>query len=580
MSRTSLFLGILSLGLGACVHTSPTPSAQESQSHDREPSAAEAFHSLVESFEESSFRFSPTYATATGVHTYDSKLEDRSSAAVEERIRELKSFQAKLKALDSNALNQDETIDAKALRSHIQSELYTLESLRPWEHNPMGFVSLPGAAIDSLMKRDFAPAKQRLEAVIARMQEIPKIYEHAKKQLKNPPKEHTELAIRMAEGSLTYFSQNVKDWAHEAAGHDPHALQQFQKVNARVLKASRDFARWLKQDLLPRSKGPYAIGQEAFLTLLRNDEMIDLPMEQLLAIGEQQLAKDTEAFIATAREIDPKKSPAAIMRQLSDEHPTREDLIPSVRRTLEESRQFLIDHQIITVPSEVRPTVAETPLFDRSGTFASMDTPGSQEKKATEAYYYVTPAESFWTAQHQDEHLRAYNPYVVSIINIHEAFPGHYLQFLYAPQYPTKVRKIVSANSNSEGWAHYTEQMMIEQGFGKGNPKYRLAQLQEALLRDCRFIVGIKLHTAGWTVEQGTRFFQERGFQEAANAREETLRGTYNPTYLYYTYGKIEIQKLRDEYLKKKGGSLRDFHDAFVRQGPLPLPLMREVLLR
>jgi uncharacterized protein (DUF885 family) len=188
--------------------------------------------------------------------------------------------------------------------------------------------------------------------------------------------------------------------------------------------------------------------------------------------------------------------------------------------------------------------------------------------------------EKDWDAKHKEEHLRLYNRYVVALIDIHEAYPGHYLQFLYAPRFPTKTRKLVHSGSNSEGWAHYAEQMMVDQGFGGGDPKIRMAQLQEALLRDCRYVVGVKLHTKGMTVEEGTKVFVEKAFQEPANAFEEARRGAFNPTYLYYTLGKLEIQQLRDEYLAKRGGDLKGFHDAFVVQGALPIPLVRRILLR
>jgi uncharacterized protein (DUF885 family) len=210
-----------------------------------------------------------------------------------------------------------------------------------------------------------------------------------------------------------------------------------------------------------------------------------------------------------------------------------------------------------------------------------MDTPGPFEPKATEAFYYVTPVEKDWDAKHKEEHLRLYNPYVVAMINVHEAWPGHYLQFLNAPRFPTKTQKLLYAGTNAEGWAHYAEQMMVDQGFGGGDPKYRLAQLQEALLRDCRYVAGIKLHTEGWTVERAAKeLFEAKGFQEPANAYEEARRGAYNPTYLYYTLGKLMIFDLRDEYMKTKNASLKQFHDAFVAQGALPIPLVREVLFR
>src|SRR5437762_4398328 len=209
-----------------------------------------------------------------------------------------------------------------------------------------------------------------------------------------------------------------------------------------------------------------------------------------------------------------------------------------------------------------------------------MDTPGPFEARATEAFYYVTPVEPEWDAKHREEHLRMFNPYLVASINVHEAYPGHFLQFLYAPRFPTKTRKVVAVSSNAEGWAHYAEQMMVDEGFGGGDPKIRLAQLEEALLRDCRYVVGIKLHTQGMTVEEGAKVFTEQAFEEPSNSYEEARRGAYNPTYLYYTLGKLQIQALRDEYRAKTGASLKAFHDAFVAQGGIPLPLVRRILFR
>src|SRR5947209_3688216 len=269
------------------------------------------------------------------------------------------------------------------------------------------------------------------------------------------------------------------------------------------------------------------------------------------------------------------------MQGLSADHPTEDDLIPAARRTIEKIRQFLVDHHIVTIPSEVRPTVLETPPYARNGGFASMDTPGAFETKATEAFYYVTPVEKDWDAKHREEHLRLFNRPVMQIITIHEAFPGHYIQFLYSKQFPTKTRKLTFCGSNVEGWAHYTEQMMVEEGYGGGGPKIRLAQLSEALLRDCRFVVGIKLHTQGMTVEQGAKFFEREAHQEPATAFEEARRGTYNPTYLYYTLGKLQIYKLREDYRRAKGSTftLQAFHDEFVRQGSIPIKLIRRILL-
>ena len=547
--------------------------------------AAPRFDRIVDDYFAARFEFRPSEGTAAGLHEYDHRLEDMSRDRATRRVEELTQFKRRLAGLkremaSQNAkLTDDELIDLTFLQSQVEAELIDLNIIREWARNPMGYAGLPGNAVDLLIKRDFAPPADRLRAVVSRERRIPALFEAARKNLNEPPREFTDLAIRMAKGSLGFFEGPVAVWAAEAAGQDKKLLTEFQEWNARAIAAFREFALWLETDLLPRSKGPFAIGKQLFLAKLRAEEMVDISLEQLLARGEANLEKDYNAFVATANRIDPNKSPAEVMKALSDDHPTAEDLIPSVRRSVEAARRYLIDHGIVTVPSEVRPNIEETPPYARSGSFASMDTPGPYEARATQAFYYVTPVEKDWDSKHVQEHLRLYNPPVVAMINVHEAYPGHYLQFLYAKRFPTKVRKLLYCGTNAEGWAHYCEQMMVDQGFGGGDPKVRLAQLQEALLRDCRYVVGIKLHTERWTVEEGAKLFIDKGFQEPANAYEEARRGAYNPTYLYYTFGKLEIQKLRDDFRAKKGGSLRDFHDAFVAQGGLPLPLVRKILL-
>jgi len=539
------------------------------------------FSRFAESYFAAVFARAPSLATRVGFHEgNDGRLEDLSRAAIDARVAELHGLQDQNAAIRRGDLSFDDAIDAQLIDNQIHSALLDLETLRTWEKNPMGYARLPGGSIDGLMKRDFAPARERLKSVIARLSQVPRIYAAAKENLKDPPKEFTDLAIRMARGSIGFFEKSVAEWAKAAAGGDAALFAQFEQANGAAAASARDFSEWLQKDLLPRSNGRYAIGAANYLMKLKYDDMVELPLPELLAKGEEQLAKDHAAFVETAKKIDPAKTPREVMAVLSDTHPAEGDLIPSVARSVEDARRFVVEKDLVTVPSEVRVKVEATPPYARSGSFASMDTPGPYETKATEAFYYVTPVEPDWDAKHKEEHLRLYNPWVVGMINIHEAYPGHYLEFLYGPRFPTKTRKLVHSSSNSEGWAHYAEQMAVEQGFGGGDPRMQLAQLAEALIRDCRYVAGVQLHTAGWTVEEGAKLFREQCFLEPANAFEEARRGTYNPTYLYYTLGKLEIQELARDYLLQKHATLKQFHDAFVAQGALPVPLVRKILLR
>ena len=548
--------------------------------HRPEPAPALDFARFADEFWEEAFAFAPSSATAAGVHQRDGELEDFSRPRLDARVAALKRSLARLSSFDRSALSFDDRIDARILESEIRGRLLGLEVVRSWERNPMAYAGVPGNAIDGLMKREFAPAAERLRSAISRLEQVPRLYAAGRENLTDPPREFTDLAIRMTRGSIDFFSGPVAEWARLAAAGDASLLARFDRTNAAAVAAAREFHGWLERDLLPRSTGSYALGPETFLRKLAIEELIELPLPELLGRGEAQLAKDRKAFLETARKIDPSKPAAEVYAALADDHPTAEDLLPSVRRSVEAARQFVVQRRLVEIPSEVRVRIEETPTYDRVGSFASMDTPGPYESKATEAFYYVTPVEPEWDAKHKEEHLRAFSTYVLAMTNVHEAYPGHYLQFLYAPSFPTKTRKLSTANSNVEGWAHYAEEMLADQGFGGGDPRMRLAQLEEALLRDCRYVAGIKLHTAGWSVAQGQQLFVDQCFQEPANAFEEARRGTYDPTYLYYTFGKIEIQRMAREYMARKGKTLEQFHGAFLTQGGFALPLVQEILFR
>ena len=565
-------LVLISVGLAIPTQSDGNAEAKKSSS---------PFAVFVDDYFEANFAWKPSDGTAVGLHKYDAKLEDGSAVATKKRIETVKAFQARLEKLRADKLTAAESIDAEVLAGLMRAELLDLEVVGNWRKNPMNYIGGPPSSIDGLMKRDFAPAVSRLRSVIARLKATPAMFEALKANIDNPPKEFTDLAIRMGEGSIGFYHDTVPAWAKEAAGQDAKLLKEFTSANDAVVKSLTETVAWLKKDLLPRSKGKYALGCDTFARQLLYEELVDIPLDKLLAIGEANLKRDQEAFRAVAAKIDPKKTPAEVMKALSDDHPTEEDLIPSARRTIEKIRKFLLDKKIVSIPSEVRPTIIETPPYARNGGFASMDTPGAYETKATEAFYYVTPPEKEWTAKQKEEHLRLFNAPVMQLITIHEAFPGHYIQFLNAKHYPTKTRKLTYCGSNVEGWAHYCEQMTVDEGYGDGDPKIRLAQLSEALLRDCRYVVGIRLHTQGMTVEEGAKVFEQQGFQEPSTAYEEARRGAYNPTYLYYTLGKLQILKLREDYRKAKGDEfkLETFHNDFVRQGGIPIKLIRKIML-
>jgi uncharacterized protein (DUF885 family) len=578
--RAAGVVGVLALGVGisaACGTGRPQAAASGGAAE-----APTAFGQFADEYFDSLYAFAPSTATPQGFHQYDARLEDLSAANIQRRVATLHAQLTRLDSIRSRPMTANDSIDAAVIVGVIRSELQDEETLQNWRKNPMTYVGLPGGAVDVIIERTFAPAPDRLRSVIARERAAPAVLDAMRANVVNPPPEFTDLAIRMASGSVGFFKGTVATWARGAAGSDSSVLREFTRVNDSLATAMQSATGWLTTYLTPRSHGTFAIGATNFADKLRYDELLDIPLDRLLAIGEANLATDRKAFIATAQIIAPGKTPMQAMQSLESDHPTAATLIPAARATLTSTRQFLVDHQIVDLPSTDMPIVAETPPYARNGSTASLAAPGPYETKATEAFYYVTPPEATWDARHVEEHLRQFNIPVLENTTVHEAFPGHYVQALFAKQVPTKTRKLLGPGSNVEGWAHYGEQMMLEEGWGNGDPKARLAQLSDALLRDCRFVVGIKEHTQGLSVAQGaSQYFVDQCFQEPANAFEEARRGAYNPTYLYYTLGKLEIYKLRADYQRAKGSTytLRGFHDEFMRQGGLPLPLMRRVML-
>ena len=538
------------------------------------------FSQLVEDYFAEAYAFEPTVGVQMGFHQFDPKLEDFSAARVAVHVQKLEGMLERAVALwtERVALPYDDLIDLEALQSRIEGDLLEWKKMGFRLQNPMTYSRIPGEGIDVLLKRDFAPAPERLKSITARLRAVPGVYAAGKANVKTPPKEWTDLALSMTNGSLGFFQDTVASWAKDAAGGDMLALADFNRANTTAVAATQDWIHYLEKELKPRSTGSWAIGPAFFSEKLQTEEMVSEPLDALLAKGEAQLKADHEAAVQAAEFIDRRKTVTQVMEAMQSDHPTAKDLIPSVRRSLEGVRQFVVSKNLVTFPSEVRPKVEPTPPYARNGSFASLDAPGPYETKATESYYYVTPTEETWNNRQIEEHLRAFSTPILAMTDVHEAYPGHFLQALWLPKVPTKVRKLLWANTNVEGWAHYAEQMVVEEGFADTDPRIRLAQLEEALLRDCRFVVGIQLHTTTLTVEQGAERFVKECFQTPANAYEEARRGTYDPTYLVYTYGKMQIYELRREYLSQRGGTLLQFHDAFLAQGGLPIRLVRKLL--
>jgi len=538
-----------------------------------------AFDEVSRAFLEELYQRQPTWATYLGVHKYDDRLDDYSRNGVDRSVVSARSFRARVAAIDAASLSFDRQLDREQLLHAIDSQLLTLDVVRPWATDPDTYSSGLTRTAYVMIKRNFAPPEERLRQLIAREKAMPAALAEARTNLQNPPRVYTEIAIEQMDGNRGFFETAVASAFPTVT--DQALLAEFKQANGAVIAALVEYKKWLQTDLLPRSNGSFALGEDTYRRKLAADEMIESPLDELLQIAERDLRRNQAAFAETARKIDPARAPRDVQKALEADHPAPEKLLATTQAELDALGRFMTEKRIVTVPKAAPARVEETPPFLRATTSASMDIPGPFERVATEAYYNMTLPDPKATAAEKSEFMAQWYYPLITNVSVHEVWPGHYLQFLYARNFPSDIRKVLGAASNSEGWAHYCEQMVIDEGFHADDPRYRLAQLQDALLRNARFIAGIRMHTMGMTVAQAEEFFIKEGYQPRPVARSESKRGTSDATYGYYTMGKLMILKLREDYKSKMGArfSLQDFHDTFVKLGPLPLPLIRRAML-
>ncbi len=544
-----------------------------------------AFSKLSEDYLTGYLNWRPENGVALGFHQYDGKVTDLSKESLGKELGRLKDFDQKLAAIDSTSLSPKIYYDFRILRSAVKNEIFTFEDMGTYNKNPMTYAGAVDVSI--YIKRNFAPLEARVKSIIAIEQNAPKVFAAAKANLKDTlPKPYVETAIEIAQGSVAFLGGDLKV-ALKSVKNDT-LMKAFNAANKTAIDAINDFTTYLQKEKLPKSNNNYAIGEASYKKMLLYSEGITLTPEKILEIGLAALKKEQDVFNTAAKTINPNKKPIEVYHDLQKDHPTAENLIPDVKKNVEAIRKFLTDKSIVSMPATVNLKVEETPQYARATSTASNDDPGPFETKATEAFYYVTPVDAKWTAQQKEDWLRQFDYYTTDNITIHEAYPGHYTQFLHLnASGATKIEKIFGSYAFVEGWAHYCEKMMADENYGSNGDavkaaKYRLAQSGDALLRLCRLCVSIKTHCQGMNVDEGTKFFMDNWYQGDKPSRQEALRGTFDPGYLFYTIGKLEILKLRDDYQKQEGASfsLKKFHDEVLNHGMPQIRLLREVMLK
>src|SRR5216117_106890 len=391
----------------------------------------------------------PLEGTALGLHEYDGKIFDYSRLALDAELSRLRRFADRLAKFDPGKLSPRQSLDLRILQAAVKKELFQMQEMSVFERNPMVYAH--AADVNVYVQRNFAPLEDRVRSLVAIESQIPNILIAARTNLNEKlPKPFVELAIQIARGSADFLK---KDLVAAVTGlKDEQLRSAFQEANRKAANALNDYAAWLERENLPKASLDFALGEEKFGRFLAQTELVDLSPQKILEIGMAQLKAEQDAFAEAAKKIDPNKSPIEVFKQIQSEHPTPQNLIPDVAKELDKIRKYVLSHHLVNIPSNVRAKVKETPQYLRATSFASMDTPGPFEKRATEAYYYVTPTENNWPEKQKQEWLTAFNYYTSDVTSTHEAYPGHYVQFLHLNESPaSKVEKIFGSYAFVEG---------------------------------------------------------------------------------------------------------------------------------
>jgi uncharacterized protein (DUF885 family) len=542
--------------------------------------AAEPFPHFVDDYLNYLYEAHPTHATMDGVHLHDDLLEDYRRSAVDTHLSALAGFARRLDAIPLDLLPDTEKVEHAIVSSNIRARQFEFEQVRSWERDPHFYAETLASSLAAQAIFDYAPETERARRVLSKLRQVPRLIESARENIKEPPAIFVKVGLETFRGVMSFIDNDLPKAFSTV--DDLHLLADLADASAEAVQAIGRYVEYLENDVRPRAKASFRLGREHFEQKLRLDEGFALPVERLLTIAERELHATQEEFRTLAGRLNGGDPIESWRKAKQQSHPQPGELLSTARDQLAELRTFLERNSVVAMPDTTSIEVKPTPEFFR-WSFASMWTPGPFEPRASRAVYYLTDADPSWPRERQLEHLRDFNIPTLWNISIHEVFPGHYLHYQHLRRIESKVRRstMFMTTSYVEGWAHYCEQMMIEAGFGRRDYTLKLGQLAEALVRLARFVVGIRLHTDDWSVEQGVRFFRDEAFLEEASARREAERGTFDPTYLVYTAGKLALLKLRHDWQEQQGGkaSLRAFHDALLSKGAAPFWALRQLML-
>ncbi len=545
---------------------------------------SDSFSVFVDEYLDGFARRHPSIAAGNGIHDHDALLDDFSAEAVEREITELKAARARLRAFAPEHLTPDERVDQRILDGIIDGWLLEQETLQNWRRNPMLYAAALSEGVHNLRAMEYAPAATRMRRAISKLESVPQLLSAARTNIANPPRIFAERGASMMRGASGMLEHDLPlAFVSEAGTPLMDSLVDAAAAARPLIDA---YAEWLENDVIPMASGDFTIGAENIARRYRSEDMIDLPLSELLEIGEREMARTQEEFREAAAQLDPNRDPQLVWRDVRRDHPRRGDLVAATQRVVDSLTAFVIRRGLAAVPEGERVIVAPAQPFDLG--FASMHASPPLEATPVKSFFYITDANAEWPPEQQEAWLERYNYATLANTAVHEAMPGHWLHSVYMRRTPGKVRRIwiclnpfPQPSSGQDGWAHYTEQLMVDEGFGDGDPRYRLAQQSDALTRMCRLLSGIRMHTGEWSLADAQRCFEEDAYLATPAAQREAERATYDPTYGGYFLGKRGVLALRDDYAAKMGAEfdLREFHERIMSNGIAPIWAHRQLML-
>ena len=561
---------VASLSLSGC-DRSPKSNARATE--PPAPVVNVEWSKYVDEFVESYFRANPTFAVWQGRHEFDGQMPDWTGDGIKKEVTRLEQMRVRALGFADGSLMPEERFQRDYVVSRIDNDLFQLrEARQPFNNvswyfdgalDPSPYITVP-----------YAPPEQRLRAFISYAKQIPKALEQIKANLQVPmARTFIDYGTASATGLADFYRKDVPQAFAEV--QDEALKKEMQDAIEPAAQAMEGFSKWLESQRATANEA-YAIGAERFSAMLLMTENVDTPLDRIEAIGRADLERNLSALKEACRGFAPGASIEECISRMNADKPEG-GAVAGARAQLETLKKYILDNDIVSIPGSEEAKVMEAPAYRRQN-FAYINIPGPFEQELP-SVYYIAPPDPKWSKAEQD----AYVPGKADLMftSIHEVWPGHFLQFLHSNRSSWRFGQLFVGYAFAEGWAHYSEELMIEQGIAADTPELRIGQLLNALLRNVRYMCAIGLHTKGMTVAECERMFKEQAFQDPGNARQQAARGTYDPGYLNYTLGKLMIRKLRDDWTGTRGGreAWKQFNDEFLSYGGPPIPLVRAQML-